>query len=266
VVSSPRPPPSFDATFARLVLDAAAESATPRLRMDAAALRRDGANRVSASAQFSGRGWADLHAQIAGTSPARIVVVDLRKESHGFLNGAAVSWYATNNWGCVGLTRGEAQSLESVRLKLLAGAAETVVATKDDVKSSRVGGESWPVSQVLDERALVEASGARYLRIPIDDHCGPEEDVVAELVRVASEIDASTHVHVHCRGGKGRTSTALAILDMVRGADGTSLEALAARRATIDGYDLAKAPDAGAAKAPYIRARWEMLARVHAAT
>src|SRR5689334_11764067 len=73
--------------------------------------------RCSGSAQPSVAGFRELEGRLAGVRDEELCVVDLRQESHGFVNGAAVSWYATNNWGCAGLSDDEALALEALRLR-----------------------------------------------------------------------------------------------------------------------------------------------------
>ena len=52
---------------------------------------------ASASGQFSENGFNKIKEKV---SAENIFVVDLREESHGFINGMAISWYEPNyNWG-----------------------------------------------------------------------------------------------------------------------------------------------------------------------
>ncbi|MEZ4465226.1 MAG: hypothetical protein R3F43_12215 [bacterium] len=197
---------------------------------------------VSASSQPSAPALAALVAQHA---PRLVLVVDLRKESHGFLNGSAVSWYAQYNWGAVGLTSAEAEQLEALRLRLLAGAAEVDVGTKESV---RAGGapDRWTVQAVQSEREVVEALGGQYLRLPTDDHCGPGPEVVARWRAALRGLPSDVHVHVHCRGGRGRTASFLALREGFL--TGASFEEAAARVQALTGYDLTALPDPAEAK------------------
>jgi hypothetical protein len=60
-------------------------------------------------------------------------------------------------------------------------------------------------------------STVHYVRIPVTDHCGPSE---AALAALRSRIPVSpgpsdAWVHFHCHGGDGRTTTFLALYDML---------------------------------------------------
>src|SRR5690606_26441789 len=50
----------------------------------------------SGSGQFSEK---ELQRMISQIPASNIMIVDLRQEPHGFLNGNAVSWYHEHNWG-----------------------------------------------------------------------------------------------------------------------------------------------------------------------
>ena len=94
-------------------LDAANKLQLPR------SWRVDKANRMSGSGQPSilnlAVGVQKLKQQ--GADPGKVILVDLRQEDHGYLNGTAVSWYGDNNWANVGrkdaaIRQEEAQRLE----------------------------------------------------------------------------------------------------------------------------------------------------------
>lgn len=55
-----------------------------------------------------------------------------------------------------------------------------------------------------------------YCRIPVTDHCAPSNLALTEFGELAASSDAgSAWVHFHCHGGDGRTTTFLALYDMV---------------------------------------------------
>jgi hypothetical protein len=60
-------------------------------------------------------------------------------------------------------------------------------------------------------------STVHYVRIPVTDHCGPSESALAGLrARIpVSTSPADAWVHFHCHGGDGRTTTFLALYDML---------------------------------------------------
>jgi hypothetical protein len=177
--------------------------------------------RASGSSAFSAAGLAWI-AKRTGTS---LVVVDLRQESHGLLDGAAVSWMATRNWANLGKTREQILKDEADRL--------TALARLHEVRPP----ESLP--RVSSEQALVEKAGARYFRLTVPDHLRPADADVDRFVAFVRELKPEDWVHFHCRAGHGRTTTFLVLYDMLRNADRASAAEIVARQAAVPPhYDL----------------------------
>jgi len=260
---------SPDASFAQLVLDAAADEGVRHFRATIeAALPADidaagfAALRCSGSAQFSAAGWREIAARLG--HPRDLHVIDLRQESHGFFGGSAVSWYARNNWGCVGLSDADTSSLEAIRLKILESSAEVLVGSSSDVKAGRPPTfQSIQRREIAAERELLGLPEGRYLRLMVTDHLGPRPEVVAVLVRFVRGLDGRPPLHFHCRGGKGRRTSFMAIYDMLCNAHLVSYEDILARNSALAGYDLGKVPAEGALKRPYIQARQALLRQVY---
>jgi protein-tyrosine phosphatase len=256
------PAPSPDASFARLVLDSDVPE-VPRLQLS---WHPTGNFTASGSAQFSVAGWQELRATILQKQPAAFVVTDLRKESHGFINGAAISWYAAgSNWGCAGLSRTDVEELERLRLALVSNSPEVIVTTKTQVQLGAPGGDTWQVRQVCSEKRLIEDDGVQYVRLPVDDHCAPDAATLSALVELFESLPAGSHLHFHCRGGKGRTATALALLDIHQLAGLTPFAQIIERQAASTGYALDRqVDDTQQPKAPHLRARLETLRQFYA--
>ena len=72
---------------------------------------------ISGSAQFSENQLKALLSHIPAPFP--IYIIDLRQESHGFLNGNAVSWYIPRNWINIGKKLDEIEYAENQKLQNL---------------------------------------------------------------------------------------------------------------------------------------------------
>jgi len=166
---------------------------------------------------------------IAPYRPRDLFLVDLREETHGFLDGRAASWYADNDFGNVGQSPAFIERDEEARLGALAGQTVQVFTIADDGGDNRKQQRVMPVS--YDEVAVgasaterqafdgvkIGPSTVHYVRIPVTDHCGPTEAALADL-RARIPVSTSPEdawVHFHCHGGDGRTTTFLALYDML---------------------------------------------------
>jgi len=98
------------------------------------------------------------------------------------------------------------------------------------------------VKRVQTEKELVESLGAKYLRTPIADHMRPTDQQVDALVTFFKNMPKGTWVHYHCSAGRGRTTTLLAMIDMMKNAQKETLKQIIARQALHGGIDLLNPP------------------------
>ena len=169
---------------------------------------------LSGSAEFSAPAFHallnDLHARAVGA----ICIVDLRQESHGFMNGNAVSWYGKHDWGNIGRTQHEALHDESARIRSAQG--KDVVLAHLDKKKQPKNPQTVRVTEAMTERELVESAGVRYVRLAVTDHKWAEPQTIDAFVDLVKKMPAGTWMHFHCQAGKGRTTSFMAMYDMMK--------------------------------------------------
>ena len=253
-----------------LTLDAAAASALPhRFRtcffplagQDGALVpSREGLNglRVSGSSQFSLAGLALMREQF----PPRAVIVDLRRESHGFLGGNAVSWRLPDNQGNPGRDAAFVAEAEAALLAAIDERPDIVVAreAKRDGPTPLTLG---PLSAVSEAQAAASL-GLGYLRLAVSDHTRPDDAVVERFVRFYRSLPPDVWLHFHCRGGAGRTTTFMTLVDMLRNAQAVAFEDIIARQKALGGSDLAKTSGGSApGRDALARQRLEFLRRFY---
>jgi len=201
--------------------------------------------RASGSAEFNDANLRPMLAKLQGP----VTVFDLRQEDHAFVNGEAVSWYATNNWANVGKSNEAIVAAENARVTSC-----NIGATIDvsDDKGIKGGGAATPaehmkVARVQTERELVTAAGAAYVRVTVTDHARPLDDEVDRFIVAVRALPADSWAHFHCRAGRGRTTTFLALYDMLRNAPRVALDDIVNRQSLLAGdYNLlASEPPSG---------------------
>jgi len=200
---------------------------------------------VSGSAQFSEGGFQEMLKVL----PAHFTVVDLREESHGFLNGDAVSWFTWNNWGNRGKSLGGIESDEKARLwQAFQDGTATVYLVRRKKKDGAIA-ETVPVSlavqNALTEAQLVYSYHLDYFRVPVTDHLRPSDEAIDRFLAFCKELPKDAWLHFHCRAGAGRTTTFMLMTDILRNARRVSLKDLAKRQSLIGGVDLLNDPPAG---------------------
>jgi hypothetical protein len=226
--------------------------------------------------------------------PAKLYLVDLREETHGFFGDRAVSWYADNDFSNVDYPADWIQDEEEYRLgwmnKLATARVFDVERDPSDNRAQErmrpTGYRMAPVEtartekQAFDNRPIGNFS-VRYVRIPVTDHCAPSEDALGKLRTLANGVTVNDWVHFHCHGGDGRTTTFLALYDMWHWKKANhpgylSLAEFACRQYKLapnyclnpNGCDCAPPPPPASQptagwKRPLELARWSVLERFH---
>ena len=232
--------------------------------------------RASGSHQLDAAPLASVIDRVASEGPEldRLTIVDLRQESHVFVDGRAVSWCAGKDWSNVGQTPAWIARDEQCQLEKLAVEPETVVFT---VRKSVVDGEiqvvaTTParVTRAETEEMVVARLPSRlalsYVRLPVTDHCAPDDDAIRAFRQVLGNVPPTAWVHFHCHGGDGRTTTFLMMYDMMsvawtppRIAWPPDLEYFRQRQLRLFHYD--PRPDATSKRwqLPLSEARWRRL-------
>jgi hypothetical protein len=161
---------------------------------------------ISGSKQFSEYNLPLLINAIGTLLP--ITVVDLRQESHGFINGLPVSWADSKNNANIGLTKeqvllDEVNKLKSIKLNepltFYNKPKETIIPTK-----------------VQNEEELVKYKNLSYNRITVRDGGIPTDDMVDYFIESIKAQPQNSWLHFHCRAGVGRTTTFMIMHDMIK--------------------------------------------------
>jgi hypothetical protein len=212
---------------------------------------------ASGSAQYSPLQLQAMIDQKFGGSP--LVVVDLRQEPHGFLNieqalngeqEIAVSWFAERDWLNVAKGLPSILADEGSRLAKAAQTCDLSVyevltkAPAEDGICTATRHTVRPTGSHYSEQTLVQTfPAASYLRLPSTDHCRPRDSEVDHFVAFEATLERNTWLHFHCRAGDGRTTTFLAMHDIIHNAPGDSLRTILKRQGPsgIGGVDLTQA-------------------------
>ena len=133
-------------------------------------------------------------------------------ESHGFINGIAVSWCNAENNANAGKTAKEVETEEEA-FSSLVGTTVTAYTSKNNqpADSVKYSVETWET-----ERAIVEAEGLHYLRLACPDHCWPPAEIIDGFIAFAADLYENSWLHFHCQAGSGRTGAFMTIFEMMQ--------------------------------------------------
>lgn len=216
-------------------------------------------------AGMNGSGLADLHiaggAQFSRLALFKILerlqlkhltIIDLRQESHGFLNGNAISWYAPADAANAGLSDSQIERVQQQLLNAL-GRQEfaKVNLILDKTDSGRINQTKlieFSVHSVSSEEELANELHLGYYRVYVQDYHAPTPKQVDRFIQIVKQLPPEQWIYFHCRAGIGRTTTFMAMYDMMRNAKKVSLADILARQTGIGGKDLTELPDQHAYK------------------
>ena len=197
---------------------------------------------ASASAQPSVIALSELHEKIHALEPdAKIFVVDLRQESHGFANSLPVSFYAKHNAANAGKNTSEVLADEKTRLKNLRGVETTFEPLgNDDTKRLK---PITIIPRVTEtERDVVEKIGSEYVRFAAADMQFPAPKIIDDFIIFVANLPENSWLHFHCHAGHGRTTTFLVMYEIMKNPD-VSPEEICERQYLLGGTNLLLEPE-----------------------
>lgn len=163
-----------------------------------------------------------------------IIDIDLRQESHGFINGVAISFANSNNNANSDLTLDEViykenKDLSSIKL--------------NEKFSLHNTNKCITPKNIKNECTLVESNNISYLRIPVTDGGLPNEDMVNYFIDFVKKQPENTWLHFHCKAGVGRTTTFMIMYDIIKNYNDVSLNDIIARQLLLSGLSQSNTVD-----------------------
>lgn len=179
-------------------------------------------------------------------------IIDLRQESHGFLNGNAISWYGKADADNAGLSDEQIRKKQTRQLnalsKLKFAQVYDILKKSADYKITSAKAEKMPVQTVMSEAELSKKLGINYQRIFVQDYHAPTNEQVDRFVALVKKVHPGQWIYFHCRAGVGRTTTFMAMYDIMRNAKQVEFADILKRQTALGGKDLTAIPPAGSYK------------------
>jgi hypothetical protein len=174
---------------------------------------------ISGSGQFSETGLSFIKNSIGNDFP--ITIIDLREESHGFIDNIPISWKNTKNNANKGLITDAIFADENSRLNAIPLNEPIVLYnSKKIIVPTRVQSE-------LD---LTKANSLSYIRIPVTDGSLPSDDMVNYFINIVKNQPVNSWFHFHCKEGIGRTTTFMIMYDIMKNCKEVSLNDIITRQ------------------------------------
>lgn len=209
---------------------------------------------ISASGQFY---ESNLLMMLERLQKNNISVIDLREESHGFVNGLPISWKLPyTSWTNMNKTLEAIEKDENLRLKKLFEKKLVVL----DPKTRPL---KLDVHSTYSEKQLVQRYRLGYIRIPITENHPPVPARVDQIVKLILNQKPDEWFHVHCHGGRGRTTTFMIMADMLLNGKKVSFDDILKRHVLLGGTDMQKTVETKSPKFKSILTRGIFLKRFY---
>ncbi len=193
--------------------------------------------KIAGSAQFSQNTLEEALKQISGP----VWVIDLRKETHGFVDGTPISWYSPGNQSNVNESNDNILRQEQMVFTDV-GRQKGILVSKILKKEQGVIKHSAPVDLKVKtartESSVTNSLNLGYLRLGVLDHHRPSDETVDQFLEFVKTVPPEAWIYFHCRGGVGRTTTFMTMMDILHNASKVSLEDIVTRQALIGGSNL----------------------------
>lgn len=140
------------------------------------------------------------------------IILDLKSEFHGYIHGIPTTFFGYNR---------PTPGLRHIpRRLLITGSIEICP------------------NLVSPESSEAKKYGFDYMAIDIGSKFIAPDKQIDKIVSFFETLPVDTWVHVHCTNGAGRTSTALAMLDILKNAPSISLDDIVKRQHLLGSVDL----------------------------
>jgi protein-tyrosine phosphatase len=174
----------------------------------------------------------------------KVIIIDLREESHGILNNMCVSWFKAENNLNNGKKQEEIIILEKSLLNKLKENKEVMI-YNIIIKNNPSDSSTWDISKfpvkvqsVMTEEEFVTKYGYEYYRFTVTDENKPKDEQVDNFITFYRNLSSDRWVHFHCRAGIGRTTTFMIMYDIMKNYDKVSAEDIIKRQWLLGGASL----------------------------
>lgn len=216
--------------------------------------------RISGSSQPTVQQFKHMAKEIKSKTDGPVFDVDLRQETHLFVNDYPISRYAKRDWINVGKVSEEILTTEEELVKTLPGQSLSIHRlTKEKTAGT---GMTITVTSVATEASVARKAGFNYWRLTATDHIWPDATIVDQFISLYRNLPTNAWLHFHCEAGKGRTTTFMALYDMMRNPH-VPLYDILKRQEALGGISLMATGNEKGWKAPYSKQRSDMLALFH---
>lgn len=162
-----------------------------------------------------------------------LYIVDLRQEAHGFINDIAVSYHNDLSYPFTCYDSEETLNIEKILFKdIKKNEKINLYDILGLIKRTEV------VNDINIEAEYCKSLNVKYKLFAVRDGSIPTPTMVDDFVNFINEKPEKAHLHFHCKEGQGRTTTFMAMYQMMNNTENLSLEEILQQQINAGGIDL----------------------------
>lgn len=92
--------------------------------------------------------------------------------------------------------------------------------------------------QLSSEEVAATSHGFHYIKLAQHRRELPDNTMIDKLIDLVETLPKDAWLHLHCRGGKGRTTSIMAMIDILKNGKNVPLETIVKRHHLMNGQDL----------------------------
>lgn len=172
--------------------------------------------------------------------PSPGILINLRRETQFYIEDRSISLYAKNNRANHTLSLQDIERQESLLFNRLQQEQALVIYQRNKITPDHIEWEPGLVhfEHITNTPTLAADLGWQYARIFVSDHAEPSDEQIEAFVDLVKNLAPGTWVHFYCHAGKGRTTTFLTLLDILKNAHHDSFETILERQKKLGKKDL----------------------------
>lgn len=171
---------------------------------------------ISGSAQFRPFQLTNI---IETLNNKDLYIVDLRQESHGFINTLPINFYNRETLLNKDFTTTQTMEAEKKDLASIKIGSEVNIQNSDGKVL-----ETLQADKVFSEETLVKENNIFYKRFAVRDGGIPTVEVTDDFIEFIKNKPSTAHLHFHCKEGQGRTTTFMSLYQMMNNKNKLSLD------------------------------------------
>ncbi|KGM98229.1 phosphatase [Clostridium botulinum] len=163
---------------------------------------------ISGSKQFTPAQLKNIQNKI---NSKNLYIVDLREESHGFINdNTAISFYLPRKYINDKFTVNEVLEKETTNLNSINDKNPLNIYNQTGTLLTTIKPQ-----EITSEIQLVQSNNINYVRLPVIDNYIPNPEIVDTFIELIKSKPSNSHLHFHCKEGQGRTTMFMAMYEMM---------------------------------------------------